>query len=318
MLKNIILIIFSIFIIACSNFNNKHTFVASGTYVTVISANKQAASIVYNEFKRLEKIFSYYDKDSELSKLNATYNQPFKASKELIDILKLAKKVNELTQGAFDVSYAKLYSFWKELIRSKDIKALPDKDQIEQLRQFGGMENIEIDENKQTIIIKKPGLNIDLGAIAEGYMVDKAIMKLKASGIDNALIDAGGDIACLGTNQAKPWIVGIRDPKNKKEILLQEPLTDQAIATSGNYEQFFYLDGKQYSHLIDPRNGCPVDSNIVSVSVIAKNCTTCDSLSTAFFVMGIKGIEEFLKREISNMKIVVVTQENGKLSIHLF
>ncbi|MBU0694126.1 MAG: FAD:protein FMN transferase [Candidatus Omnitrophica bacterium] len=296
----------------------KDKFVISGTYLEVASPCKEAASVVYAEFKRLDKIFNFYDPQSEISRLNKTYNTPFNTSEELIEILVLSKQASQLTNNAFDVSCGSLYDFWKKWIRQNSPKELPSKEEVEKLKRTCGMHNLEINYHKNTVLIKKQGLKIDLGGIAKGYMVDKAVLKLKEKGIDSALINAGGDIYCLGKNGDNPWSVGVKDPKGAKEIIETERLVDEAIATSGNYEQFFQLQGKRYSHIIDPRSGYPVQNNISSVSVISEYCSTTDGLATAFFVMGLEGIKEFLARTPSTMRIFVVTQDEKGMHTHIF
>ncbi len=303
--------------ISCSRPLYKNTFVVAGTYLEVTSPYKEAAKIAYEEFKRLEKIFNLYDELSELSRLNKSFDQPVKVSDELIEVLSISFKVHDLTGAAFDVSHGALYQFWKQYITSKQPVLLPMQEEIERVRALGGMSNIAIDFNQKTVTIKKQGLRIDLGAIAKGYMVDKAALKLKREGINSALINAGGDIYCLGLNQGQPWHIGVKDPKSLTGILEAQDLADEAVATSGNYEQFFELAGKRYSHLIDPRQGLPVDNGVLSVSVITKNCTSADSLATAFFVLGLEGIRKFLADNPSTMRIMVVTQDQQGQHIHM-
>jgi thiamine biosynthesis lipoprotein len=311
--------IFSLlFFSACAKPLDKQTFIITGTTLEIISPDKNAALIVYDEFKRLDKIFNFYDPQSELSRLNNSYNTPFRASPELIEVLKLAAQVNLMTNGAFDPSYGRLYNFWKNLIKKGGLKELPAQEGIAELKKAGGMHNVEINEKEKTITIKKEGLKIDLSGIAEGYIVDKAILKLKEKGVKSALINAGGDIYCLGKNKTRPWVVGVRDPQEMKGLIENEVLIDEGIATSGNYAQFFEFNSKRYSHIIDPRTGYPADNNVLSVSVITKNCTSADSLSTAFFVLGLEGIKEFISRNPSTMRVFVVTRDKKGKHIHKF
>jgi len=302
----------------CTRPLHKRKFIISGTYLEVSSPDERAAKIVYKEFRRLDKIFNMYDKESELSHLNRTFNKPFKASGELIELLKLSEDTYNLSQGVFDVTYGSLYKFWKDLIRDGKIKKFPDPEVIAKIKQAGGIEAIEVDSKKGIVIIRKKGLTIDLSGIAKGYMVDKAILQLKKKGITSALINAGGDIYCLGTNAGSPWEVGLQDPKLAAEVLGVEPLIDQAIATSGGYEQFFTFRGKKYSHLVDPRSGYPVDNDLISVSVISENCTTADGLATAFSILGLEGVERFLSKNLSTMKVFLVRSVGGDKKVHIF
>lgn len=316
------LIIFSslfMFAGACTNKSvYKETFVISGTYLKVTSPYPEAGKIVYQEFKRLNNIFNSYNPDSEISSLTRVYNHPVKVSKELLTLLKLAKDAYNLTGGYFDISKGKLYQFWKELIRRGKIETFPSSQKIEKLKNSGGMDNIVIDEANQTVTITKEGLKLDVAGIAKGFMVDKAVEKLKSKGIDSAIIDAGGDLYCLGKSKDGYWKVGIRDPLKKGGIIYSLKLFNQAIATSGSYEQFFDYRGKRFSHLINPFTGYPQQTNILSVSVVAKNVTTADSLATAFFIMGIEGIKKFLSQNLSNLKIFVVSKDEKGERFYIF
>ena len=149
-------------------------------------------------------------------------------------------------------------------------------------------------------------------------MVDKASLKIKEAGIDSALVNAGGEVYCLGDNDGFPWSVGVKDPEELSGVLETQGLIDEAIATSGDYEQFFEFEGKRYSHIIDPVTGFPVQNNIISVSVISKNCITADGIATSFFVMGVDKIKEFLTNNPSTMRIFVLVLKNGKKNIHFF
>jgi len=296
----------------------KRKFIISGTYLEVSSPDRRAAKIVYREFRRLDKIFNIYNKRSELSRLNRAYNKPFKASDELIELLQLIGDIYNLSGGAFDVSYGSLYKFWKELVRDGKPKKFPTPKVIARIKEAGGMDGIKVDSKKGVVIIKKKGLTIDLSGIAKGYMVDKAISRLKEKGINSALINAGGDIYCLGMNAGNPWEVGIQDPEMLSEILGVQLLMDEAIATSGGYEQFFTFKGKEYSHLIDPRKGYPVDNDIISVSVISKNCTTADSLATTFSILGLEEVKKFLSKNPSTMRVFLVRSVGEDKQIHIF
>ncbi|MCD6583588.1 MAG: FAD:protein FMN transferase [Candidatus Omnitrophica bacterium] len=293
-------------------------FVISSTFLEVISPYPDAAKIVYKEFKRLDKIFNLYAPYSELYSLNRSYNKPVKVSRELIEVINLAKQVYQLTGGYFDVSRGALYKFWKDLINNKKKDFFPSPQVIEELKKIGGMDYILLDKERGAITIKKRGLIIDLGGIAKGYMVDRAVEKLKEANIDSALINAGGDIYCLGKKEGKFWEVGIGDPLRKGEWIYSLKLYNQAIATSGNYEQFFPYKGQTYSHLINPFSGFPQRGDVLSVSVVAKNATTADSLATAFFIMGIDKLKEFLSQNLSTLKIFVITKDEEGEHLYIF
>jgi len=180
------------------------------------------------------------------------------------------------------------------------------------------MQYIVVDKKASTVTIAKEGLKIDLGGIADGYMVDKAAAKLKAAGIKDALIDAGGDILCMGTNRGRLWDVGIKNPGVAGAVISQERLEDEAITTAGGSEQFFEVNGKKYCHIIDPKTGFPVDNNVISVTVIAKNCSTADGFDTPFVVMGEEGIRAFLTHVPSTMRIFLLVNDKGKQRMSIF
>ena len=305
-------LICALFLSSCAKPPHKNTFIMSGTYLEIISPYQEAAAIVHGEFKRLNNIFSFYDPASELSQLNQTYNKPFKASEELIGIIELSKEIYEETGGTFDISCGALYNFWKDLTKRDSIISFPSQQTIKQLKSLSGIDYIEIDSELKTVTIKQKGVKIDLSGIAKGYMVDKAIEKLKAAGVDSALINAGGDLYCLGKNRDKPWKIGIRSPKHPKSIIESETLIDKALVTSGTYEQFFNYNGQRYSHLVDPISGYPIKTNIVSISVISQSCAIADSLATSFFAMEPEWAKKFISHGPYELKVFIVKIVEGK------
>jgi thiamine biosynthesis lipoprotein len=180
------------------------------------------------------------------------------------------------------------------------------------------VDGLEVDSQNGTVLIKKKGLLVDLSGIAKGFMIDKAVARLKEEGIESALINAGGDIYCLGLDCGQPWEIGIKNPDTLSEILGVRFLIDEAIATSGGYEQFFTFQGRNYSHLIDPRQGYPAENDLLSVSVIAKNCTTADGLATAFSILGLEGVKKFFSQTPSTMRVFLVRSAGGEKKIDIF
>lgn len=280
------------FFISCSAQHlNQDKFVALGTYLEVVSSDERAAEIVYREVRRLEAIFNQYDSGSEVYKINSNPGTKVVVSEELIELIVKAKKYYQLTEGAFDISRGKLYNFWKNRISQGNI-FFSDSKKIDDLRQSGGINKIKIDPDGNTVKIKE-GVQLDLAGAAKGYIVDKAVKKLKESGILSALVNAGGDVYCLGENRNRPWQVGVKNPLGGATKSLA--LSDQAVATSGNYQQFLKKKGRIYSHLIDPRTGYPVVRQFLGLTVVAKECWEADILATAFFINGWKFTRDFLK-----------------------
>jgi len=144
---------------------------------------------------------------------------------------------------------------------------------------------MEIDNANSTIRFKEPGMEIDLGGIGKGYAVDRAIERLKARGITRALVDVGGNLRFLGLPDAGHWVVGIKDPRAPQRLIRTIEVKEEGISTSGSYENFLKISGKEYCHIIDPRSGWPL-SGTKGVTVLALNAMDADALSTAIFILG--------------------------------
>jgi len=261
-----------------------------GTFVEVISNDARAKDIVFSEFKRLEGIFNLFDKNSELYHLN--FYGSLKASPELFYVLKESKKFYEETKGAFDVTIAPLSLRWKLVI--KDQQALKD-DEIQKLIGLVGFDHVYLDEKAKNVSLLISGSSIDLGGIAKGYAVDKAIARLRQAKITSAIVNAGGNLYCLGDNNGAPWQIGIQDPRQKRHLLTRISVKGKGVSSSGDYEQFFIYKNRRYSHIIDPRTGYPADSGIIAATVVASDALTADALSTALIILGKDRSVELLK-----------------------
>lgn len=305
---------------SCTQREYKDTFVISGTYVKVVSSHKDAAKIVHDEFRRLDKIFNPYLSDSEISRLNQGVDIPVKVSGELCELILLAKAAWEKTGGFFDASQGALYQAWKDVIKKK--RNFLSEGEVASLCVQGGMTHLVVNEKDRIAMITKKGVRLDLSGIAKGFMVDKAKEKLQARGINNALIDAGGDIYCLGTHRGNPWTVGIQNPLKKYDTLYPLKLTNRAAATSGNYEQFFEYQGRRYSHLVNPKTGYPVSGEVLSVTVVGDEAAIADYCATALYIMGLKGIKDFMTRDKfagkSAIEVFAVTKQKETMHIHAF
>ncbi|MBU0549209.1 MAG: FAD:protein FMN transferase, partial [Candidatus Omnitrophica bacterium] len=249
-----------------------------GTFIEVISGDAQAANIVFEEISRVEKLLSIYEKESEISQLNRRGR--VKASPETLFVIQKAKEFWIATEGVFDVSVAPLVELWG--FRDGNYR-LPGDSEIQESLKLIGFDKIEINGN--IIEFKIKGMKIDLGGIAKGYAVDSAVRQLMQAGINSALLNAGGDVYCLGNKQGMPWRVAIRSAQGAGIAGYLE-LSNKAVATSGSYEQYFSIGDSRYSHIMNPKTGRPVDSGVVSVSVIADDCLSADALATSIFILG--------------------------------
>ena len=278
------LIITTVFfmLVGCSNktYLKKQEFLM-GTMIEITCPDQQAIEAGFKEIERIDKLLSKFNPESEISRLNKIGK--LKVSPELLYVLKKAQDFYIKTNGSFDVTVAPLVEVWKKAIR---LNKVPTKAEIKKAKELVGFSNVYIDEDKSVVSFLKEGVKIDLGAIAKGYAVDRAIRKIRELRVKSCLIDAGGDIYCLGNKEGDLWQVGIRHPRKKNEIMDIIKLESKAVATSGDYEQMFILNDKRYSHIIDPKTGYPADKGIISVTVIAPYCLTADALATSIFVLG--------------------------------
>ncbi|MCM8795725.1 MAG: FAD:protein FMN transferase [Candidatus Omnitrophica bacterium] len=252
-----------------------------GTFVEVTSPDKRAASIVFNEINRIESLLSKYKEDSQISRLNKL-GVLENAYPETIYIIRKSREFWLATDGAFDITIGPLMDLWGF---SNKKYVLPREEKIKEILKLVGSDKIILQDKDNVVKFKTLGMKIDLGAIAKGYAVDCAVKKLRKAGIKSCLINAGGDIYCLGENFGRPWRVAIQDPR-KKGFLGYLELKDKAVATSGDYAQYFIKDQKRYTHILNPKTGYPADSGVVSVTVVADDTLTADALATAIFVLG--------------------------------
>jgi FAD:protein FMN transferase len=284
--------------------NHRSTQVLMGTFVEVISSDQRAAGIVFAEIKRLDGLLSKFNPRSEIFQLNQ--GGKLKVGPDTLAVIKAAKEFSRQSNGAFDITVAPLVDIWKQAIKSR---ILPKENRINTAKSLVGSENILIDEKNSTVTLLKKGMQVDLGGIAKGYAVDCAIRKLKGAGIKSCLVNAGGNMYGLGKNEGRPWKVGIRHPRKPREMVGFLLLENRAIATSGDYEQYFETGNRRFSHIIDPQTGYPVNNGVVSVTVYSPSAATCDALSTAVFVLG-KEKGARLAQRYQNTQAIILTKED--------
>jgi thiamine biosynthesis lipoprotein len=240
-----------------------------------------AIATVLDEFKRLDKKLSPYLSDSELSLVNRmAAESPINISSELFHLLQESRNYAELTQGAFDITFASLGHQYDYRAGKK-----PDQQSTRQTLPLIDYRHIILDPKTRTAHFQRKGVRIDLGGIAKGYAVDRGIAILRERGIDHALITAGGDSRLIGDHRGRPWHIGIQAPRKKQAMAAVLPLSDTAISTSGDYERYFEADGVRYHHIISPKTGRSAE-DLQSVTILGPNATRTDALSTSIFVLG--------------------------------
>ena len=321
-LSSIICLIASLFLISCGQpVLYKETRMLMGTIVSiemVVGSSGVANGImdkVWAEAERLERVFSRYLPESEISLINReAFYRPVPVSDEMMNVLSRAADISRLTDGAFDISVGPLMKIWGFFPEREG--RIPSEAELAACLARVGWQAIELNQSERTVHFLKPGLEIDLGALAKGYVVDRLTALLIEEGIENALVNAGGDIYCLGEYPGGGnWRIGLEHPRDEDEILTVLELKNRAVATSGDYRNYFIRSRLRYSHIIDPETGRPSQSKVVEVSVMAPDCLTADGLATAMFVMGAdKGIN--LLKKIDDVDGVIVTEEAGEIKLY--
>jgi len=263
-------------------------------------AKGQAAiEAVLDEMRRVDESMSTYKSTSEVSMVNARAAQgPVKISAELFDLLNTALDYSRVTDGAFDITYASvgyLYNFRKHIH--------PNEKEIEAALPGVNYRHVVLDPKEHTVRFTQPGVRIDLGGIGKGHSVDR--------GIAHALVTAGGDSRIIGDRFGKPWVVGIRHPDRKDEVIARIPLEDAAISTSGDYERYFDEDGVRYHHIIDPGTGHSA-SKVRSATIIGPTATRTDGLSKTAFVLGPERALEIYNR-LDDIDAILVTPDGRVL-----
>jgi thiamine biosynthesis lipoprotein len=250
--------------------------------------------------REVDETMSPYRPRSDLSRVNErAHLEAVRVGQPLLDVLERAAEVSELTEGAFDVTFASVgrYYDYRTGVRP-DAKTIADK------LPAIDWHHVHIDRDRSEIRFSREGVSIDLGGIAKGYAVEQAIARMRRHGILHGQVTAGGDTRLLGDRVGRPWIIGIQDPRDDTRLVTRIPLEDEAIATSGDYERYFDEDGIRYHHIIDPDSG---DSarKVRSVTIIGPDATFTDAFSTSVFVLGAEAGLAFIEARVGYEAVIV-------------
>lgn len=247
------------------------------------AAGEAAIDAVMQEMHRIDRTMSPHKTDSELSIINREAGQrAVPLSGEMARLIARAIDFSELSDGAFDITYAGVGQLYDYRLGIR-----PSDDELARARDTVGYRHLVLDREERTLRFARPGMRIDLGGFAKGHAVDNSVAILKRHGIVNATVAAGGDSHVMGDRGGRPWSIGIRDPRRPGEVVAVLPLEDVAISTSGDYERFFEQGGERCHHLIDPKTG-KSPSGVRSVTILADDGLTTEGLSKCVFVMGLE------------------------------
>ena len=277
--------------------------------------------ITYQSSKSLQK-----DIEAELAKVDASLspfnersiitavneNRDTVVNKMFSDVFTLAMKISNSTDGAFDITVAPLVNAWGFGFKGG---AMPSRHQVDSLKALVGYHKVSLADGR--VSKTDPRIMLDCSSIAKGYGCDVVAKFLSAKGIDNYMVEIGGEIVTRGISEKRlPWKIGVTKPTDDSLNVNQEiqtiiNVTDKAMATSGNYRNFYYKNGRKYAHTIDPSTGYPVQHNILSSTVIADDCATADAYATAFMVMGLDKAKAVLSRHPELMAYFILASDDG-------
>ncbi|HSU50388.1 MAG TPA: FAD:protein FMN transferase [Segetibacter sp.] len=263
-----------------------------------------------SEIRRIERLLTTFSENSQTNQINANAGiRPVRVDKEVFNLISRCIKISELTQGAFDITYGsidkRLWNF------DKTMTALPDTSTAKKMVRLINYRNIVLDKEATSVFLKEKGMRIGFGGIGKGYAADRARLILEQNDVTGGVVNAAGDLTTWGSQpNGKPWTVGIADPNTKQSPFSYLDISDMAVATSGSYEKFVTINGKRYSHTIDPKTGFPV-SGIKSVTIICTSAELADALATPVTVMGIHAGLDL----INQMKDIacIIIDDNDKL-----
>ncbi len=280
--------------------------------LSVVSDNEKWANEKIDEgiseIQRIEKLLTTFSDDSETNQVNNNAGIiPVKVSRETFDLINRSIRISEITQGAFDITYGsidkRLWNF------DKNMTSLPDKETAKKMVRLINFRNVILDKENCTVFLKEAGMRIGFGGIGKGYAAERARQVMKEAGVDSGVVNASGDLTAWGFQpNGKPWTIGIVNPDIKNEVFSYMSITDMAVATSGNYEKYIVIDGKKYSHTINPRTGLPI-TGIKSVTIITTNAEIADAMATPVMIMGIEtGLD--MINQIKDIEAVIIDDHN--------
>lgn len=280
--------------------------------ITVVDDNETWANLhidaAIEEIRRIERLLTTFNEESQTNLINRNAGiQPVKVDAEIFDLIERSIRISKITDGYFDISYGGIdKSFWNF---DREMTQLPNPELIKSHLKLINYQNIILDSFNQSVFLKEKGMRIGFGGIGKGYAAEMAKRILQQRGVVSGIVNASGDLTTWG-NQAngKPWTVGIADPDNSKQPFSYMNITDMAVATSGNYEKFVVINGKKYSHTINPKTGMPV-SGVKSVTIFCPNAEIADAMATPVSIMGIDAALNMVN-QINHLECVIIDDNN--------
>lgn len=283
------------------------------TYHITYQYNEDLQEEIMNKLQEVDDALSMFNKESIISKVNN--NQPVVLNDMFVEVFQLAKEISKDTDGAFDITVAPLVNAWGFGFKNEQ---MPDKHAVDSLRAIVGHQKVSYDGKK--IVKKDPRITLDCSAIAKGYGVDVVARLLDKKDIKNYLVEIGGEVVTKGISEKRlPWKIGVTKPSEDAltesgELQTILNVTDKAMATSGNYRNFYYKGKRKYAHTIDPKTGYPVQHSILSATVLTDRCVRADAYATAFMVMGMEKAKKVLEKN-PDLMVYFIYDKNGQLDV---
>ena len=290
-------------------------FIFGTVYNITYQSDKNLEKEIIRELDKVDASLSPFNEKSIISKINR--NEEAVVDNYFYDVFNLAMQISEDTNGAFDITVAPIVNAWGFGFKSG---GSPTSQYIDSLKQFIGYKKVRINKDKH-VVKQDERIMLDCSAIAKGYGSDVVARLFNAKGIKNYMIEIGGEIVASGLSDKRlPWKIGITKPSedslgtsNELQTILN--ITDCAMATSGNYRNFYYKNGKRYAHTIDPRTGYPIQHNILSATVIAKSCAQADAYATSFMVLGLDEAKKILERHPQLLAYLIYTNKDNEYEV---
>ena len=285
-------------------------FIFGTTYNVTYQYPDDIQQELVSKLNEVDNTLSMFNEKSVISQVNN--NKPAKLNKLFFEVFNMARQISDDTAGSFDITVAPLVNAWGFGFKKGE---MPDTRTIDSLLAFVGHEKVSCDG--QRIVKRDPRIMLDCSAIAKGYGADLLARLLDDKGIRNYMVEIGGEIVTRGVSEKRvPWKIGVTKPTDDPlatsgELQTVLNVTDKAMATSGNYRNFYYKGGRKYAHTIDPKTGRPVQHNILSATVLADHCARADAYATAFMVMGLQKAQKVLERN-PDLMAYFIYDDNGQ------
>lgn len=280
--------------------------------ITAVAADEHWAheriNAAIEEIRRIERLLTTYDDNSETSLINRHAGiAPVTVSPETFQLIERSVRISLITQGAFDITYGsvdkRLWNFDTQMTR------LPDRETARQMVRLINYRHILLDPEKSTVMLQEKGMRIGFGGIGKGYAAEQARKVMQEMGADSGIVNASGDLTAWGYQpDGSPWTIGIANPNSAGQVFSYMNITNMALATSGNYEKFIMINGKKYSHTIDPKTGLPV-TGIKSVTIITPNAEIADAMATPVMIMGIHAGLDMIN-QIKDIEAIIIDDDD--------